>query len=61
MHYEDAYKISAKLKWYCKFTIFMTLLLGDLGGKIFKRAWWPRRFFVEPAKARTVTTEQLVA
>ena len=36
-------------------------LLGDLREKFFKKAWWPKCFFVKPSKARTVTIEQLVA
>ena len=35
--------------------------LGDLREKMFKRAWWPKCFFVKPSKARAVTLEQLVA
>ena len=35
--------------------------LGDLRENIFKRAWWPKCFFVKPLKARTVAWEQLVA
>ena len=36
-------------------------MLGDLREKSFKIAYWPKRFFVQPAKTRTVTWEQLVA
>ena len=36
-------------------------LLGDLRGKSFKVAWWPKGFFVRPAKTGTVTWERSVA
>ena len=36
-------------------------LLGDLREKSFKIAYWPKGFFVQPAKTGAVTWEQLVA
>ena len=35
--------------------------LGDLRETIFNIALWPRDFFVQPVKARTIATEKLVA
>ena len=35
--------------------------LGDLRGKSFKIAQWPKGFFAQQAKTGTVTWEQLVA
>ena len=43
------------------FVVLYYNYLSDLGEKIFKRAWWPKCFFVKPSKARTVTLEQLDA
>ena len=37
------------------------LLLNDMREEGFKIAWWPKGFFIEPAKTGTVTWEQLVA
>ena len=36
------------------------VLLGDLEGKSFKIALWPKDFFFQPAETETVTWEQLV-
>ena len=41
--------------------ILFDFILGDLRGKTFKIARWPKGFFVQPAKTGTVTWEQLVA
>ena len=49
---------------YVERTLVVSILevtLGDLSEKSFKIAWWPKGFFVQPAKTGTVTWEQLVA
>ena len=35
--------------------------LGDLEEKTLRTAWSPKRFFVKPTEARTVTMESLIA
>ena len=50
----------AKVRLREKSACYSGWCLCDLREKSFKLAWWPKGFFVQPAKTGTVTWEQLV-